>query len=129
MKRALLILAALALVACTGAAVPSPATVEWDAPTEGFADSYEVAVERLGVETIIGAPVATEFVVDLEALDVYGKYVVKVRSVAETDGEFDYSEWIRSDTDADVITVDGVAQTFVVTRLRPAGLPSMLRIQ
>jgi len=133
MKRLAFLLLSLIVIACAAAQqYESPQTVEWDAPAVGFADSYEVAIQRDGSGDIavIGSPVLAEFLVDLEALDLYGRYVILVRSVAFTAPDlYDYSDWIRSDTDADVMQVGGVPQTFTIERKRPAGAPVLLRVR
>ena len=131
MKR-LVLFAAIGLIVTIAACadvLPSPQTVAWNAPTEGYADEYEVAVVRLGQHTVIGVSQTAEYVVDLGAVGLYGSYAVMVRSVAWTDDEAAYSEWIRSDDPNDVVTVDGEARVFQIRSIRPAGTPSALRVK
>lgn len=133
--RRLLLLLAVVLVAAVGSCqeyVPSPQTVEWDAPTTGFADRYEVGVQRNGTGEIqiIATTALPEMLVDLEALGLYGRYVVLVRSIAETEPDLvDVSDWARSDNPDDVILIDGEAVTFLIGRGRVAGVPAMLRVR
>jgi len=117
----------VSVLACSQDRFDSPQTIEWD----GESSSHEVAIQ-MGVDDIIilGETSELEYIVDLSALELYGVYAVLVRAVEFTEPDmFDYSDWIRSDSDEDVIMIDGVSQTFLIESRKPAVKPSMLRIR
>lgn len=131
-KSLLVVLVLIAALASCQDRLESPQTVAWDAPTDGSANYYEIAIQPVGTTevSVVGNPSTLSFTVDLSAEGQYGRFIVMVRSVAVTDPDMeDRSEWIRSDADTDVITVDGIPRTFTIERKRTATAPSMLRIQ
>lgn len=111
--------------------IDSPQTIQWDAPNVGFADRYEIALQAGEAEPfVIGETVEQTFYLDLEAEASFGVFVVLVRSVAVTEpGDEDRSDWIRSTEPGDVALVDGEPRTFLIRLRRPAGAPTMLRVQ
>ena len=128
MKRFLLltVLVLLPVLACSHTVSLDPVDIEWD----GTASNHQVAVQDGLKEIIIlGETDVLEYHIDLQSLGHYGSFVILVRSFEE-EGEYrDYSEWIRSDIDEDVITIDGVAQTIVLISIKPAAKPTMIRIK
>ena len=128
MKR-ILILTALVLLpvlACSQTVVNSPQTIEWD----GESSLHEIGIQS-GIEDVIilGQTSDMEYLIDLQPLDYYGLFTILVRGVEEESGYFDYSDWIRSDTDEDVIMLDGEPQLFQIVSIKPAVKPAMIRIR
>ena len=117
----------LPVLACSQTRVDSPQTVEWD----GDSSSHEVGIQTaLGDVIILGVTIDHEYYVDLNELGLFGEYTVLVRGVEFTAPDmYDYSEWIRSDTEADVIMIDGVAQTFTMINKKLAVKPAMIRLK
>lgn len=128
MKRILLLLTLVVLpvLACSQTVTTSPVTIEWD----GESELHEVGVQQ-GTEDIIilGGTTELEYYIDLQSHEIYGTYVVLVRGVSEESGYYDYSEWARSDSEEDVIQIDGEYQTFMYISIKPASKPAMLRIK
>ena len=122
----LLILCFIPFLACSQTVTTEPITIEWD----GEASSHEIGIQS-GAEDIIviGTTTAMEYFIDLQTSGYYGNYVILVRGVEEIDGYFDYSDWIRSDTEEDVILIDGVYQTFSYISIKPAVKPAMIRVK
>ena len=129
--KTLLILSALVLLpvlACAQERVQSPKTVEWN----GEASYFQVAIQAIGGEIILldEEVNALEYYVDLQALGHYGLFAVLVRAVEFTEPDMlDYSGWARSDSDEDVILLDGVPVTFMIESRTPALKPIMIRIR
>ena len=117
----------LPVLACSQTRVDSPQTVEWD----GESSSHEVGIQTaLDDVIILGETTDLEYYIDLDALGYFGEYVIMVRGVEFTAPDmYDYSEWIRSDTEADVIMIDGVAQTFTMINKKLAVKPAMIRLK
>lgn len=122
----LLTLVVLPVLACSQTITTSPITIEWD----GAAEIHEVGVQQ-GTDDIIilGDTAEMEYYINLQSKEIYGSFVVLVRGVSEESGYYDYSEWIRSDTEEDVILIDGEYQTFMYISIKPAIKPEMLRIK
>ena len=128
MKKIILlaVLVLLPVLACSQAVASSPVTIEWD----GGSSMHEIAIQK-GLEDIIiiGETPDHEYLVNLQQLNIYGVYTVLVRGVEEESGYFNYSDWIRSDNEEDVILIDGVAQVFQIVSIKTAIKPDMLRIK
>jgi hypothetical protein len=128
-KKAIILIAVLTFVsvfACAQTVSTDPVTIGWD----GEASSHEIAVQS-GTDDIIILDETTvlEYYIDLQSLGHYGSFIILVRGVEEVDGYYDYSDWIRSDVEEDVIMIDGVAQTITLISIKPAAMPTMLRIK
>jgi len=119
-------LVSLPVLACSQTVATEPIDIEWD----GEASSHEIAIQY-GTEDIIilGSTTSMEYFIDLQSSGYYGNFVILVRGFEELDGYYDYSDWIRSDNEADVIMVDGIAQTFTYISIKPAVKPAMLRLR
>lgn len=122
----LAVLVILPVLACSQTVLTEPTTIEWD----GTASLHEVAIQR-GIEDIVilGQTDTLEYFIDLQVLGYYGTFTILVRGIEEESGYYDYSEWIRSDSDDDVILIDDTPQTFTYISIKPAEKPSLLRIR
>ena len=129
MKRLFILIALVLLpvLSCAQDRFESPQNVEWD----GESSAYEIAVQS-GISEIITLGITTdkEYTIDLQEFGLYGVYAILVRAVEYTNPDLvDYSDWIRSDNELDVITIDGEYQTFLIINKKQAVKPSMIRIK
>jgi len=129
MKRILLLtaLVLLPVLACSQNRVDSPQTVTWN----GESDLHEIGIQ-MGLDEIIilGDTADLEYLVDLQGLEIYGSFAILVRGKTFTEPDmWTVSEWLRSDIEGDVITIDGIPQTFKIDSALPAIKPAIIRIR
>ena len=122
----LLILCALPVIACSQQRVEGSQTIAW----QGDSSIHEIAIQADGGEIIkLGQTASLQYEIDLEALGHHGVFTILIRAVEFTAPDmYDYTEWIRSDNEADVIMVDGVYMTFQMENRKMAIMPTLMRI-
>ena len=130
----LVLLLSISVIACSQNFVASPqdVTFDWDpdTPTTGTVQA-EFSVIEVGADKLIEGNYRSVIIspdiiqtVDLEALGLYGEYIVSIRYVREYNGGLDSGPWAY----ADLVKDTGPEGPFILYRLEPLGAILGIRI-